>query len=141
MNHSHPKPEPRAKRRLPGHALPTAPNQPCAIAARRLLLLVGAGADFPADGYDAVVGLGGAPLRGDHPRVRLKVGTGLRAIAKWGSWCVLLFPNADRFDVCGRTKAAKALYSELQGLAKADGGFETSLLSPSSVPSSPSATT
>ena len=102
---------------------------------------MGNGAEFPADGYDAVVGMDGARLRGGTPRFRLKVGPGLRAIAKWGSLCVLCFPNADRFDVCGDTKAAAALYSELRGLAEADGGFETSLLSPRSVPSSPSVTT
>jgi len=105
-----------------------------------LLLLVGAGADFPSDGYDAIVGMAGAPLRGGCPRFRLKVGGSLRDLAQWGSLCVLLFPNADRFDVCGRTPAAEALYSELRGIAEADGGFETSLLSPTSSLSSPSAT-
>ena len=130
----------------PSHSLPSAtsthpvPRPPGASAVRRLLLLVGAGAELPAGGYDAVVGLGGAEPLGARLRVSLKVGSGLRALADFGALCVVLFPNATRDDVCGRIPAAKALYSELRGLAEADGGFEARLLPPSSVRSSPSAT-
>ena len=130
----------RLSKTKPASERPSLPRQSLARPARRLLLLVGDGTEFPPDGYDAVVGLDGAVPLGGRARFRLNVGHGLREFAKWGSLCVLLFPNADRFDVCGRNPAAAALYSELRGLAEADGGFEARLLSPSSVPSSPSAT-
>ena len=109
----------------PAHPKPFSPG---AVAVRRLLLLVGPGAEAPADSYDAVVCLGGATPRPVGLRFRFNVGSSLADLTKWGALCVLLFPNAVRFDVCGRTKAAAALYSELRGLAAFDGGFEARLL-------------
>jgi len=105
------------------------PSVRAAATVRRLLLLVGeTTADPLTDRYDAVAGLGGASPRQGRRRFRLDLGDEPANFQKWGVLCVLLFPNAVRFDVCGPAPAAAAIYSELKALAEAGGGFETELL-------------
>jgi hypothetical protein len=106
------------------------PLGPEATAVRRLLLLVGAPApaEARASDYDAVVGLCGVSPSQGRLRYRFQLGPNPAELRKLGALCVLFFPNAVRFDVCGRTPAAAVLYSELRGLAEFDGGFEARLL-------------
>lgn len=110
---------------------PTIPlNQPAAASIQRVLLQVG-DVNLPEatfNNYDAVVGLGSVAPRHGRTRYQLCLSEDPSDLKQWGSLCVLYFPNAVQFDVCGG--AAGQLYFELRALAAYDSGFKVSFLRP-----------